>query len=95
MSGSVEACGSLFLRRNRNGGRKSLPHQDLLSSLSMMVNGVGCHGFVREPVPQAPPEHGFADEPVAPDACIGTSSASFDNDPANPPTPRVRRATPR
>jgi hypothetical protein len=43
MSDSVGACGSLFLPSNRDGGRKTLPHQDLLSFLSIMVNGVGCH----------------------------------------------------
>ena len=43
MSDSVGGCGSLFLPCNRNGGRKSLPHQDLLSFLPMMVNGVGWH----------------------------------------------------
>src|SRR3954468_16826813 len=46
MSDSVGACGSLFLRGNRNGDRKSLSHQGLLSFSPVMVNGVECRRAV-------------------------------------------------
>jgi Transposase DDE domain len=43
MSDSVGVCGSLFLPCNGNGGRNTLSHQDLISFLPMMVNGVAPH----------------------------------------------------
>src|ERR671917_139641 len=54
MSDSVGACGSLSLRGNRNGDRKSLSHQGLLSFSPVMVNGVERHWFVAT-VPESAP----------------------------------------
>jgi hypothetical protein len=55
MSDSVGVCGFLFLPCNRKDGRNIVSHQDLLSFLPMMVNGVGCHSLGRECQLASPP----------------------------------------
>lgn len=40
---SVGASGFLPLACDRDGARKSLPHQELLSSLTIMVDDLECH----------------------------------------------------
>src|SRR5262245_18666504 len=55
MSDSVGASGSLSLPSNRDGGRKSLPHQDLILFLLMMVNGVAWHSAASRVLQSAVP----------------------------------------